>query len=292
MIKKRYNVLLKSPLRYPGGKNFLCRYVEKTFKVNNFTPRIVIEPFAGGASISLHLLGEGLVEKIALYDIDPLVADFWYAVFFDGKWLRKKYQQAKVTLDAWEKLHSLPVNGYKTNAWKCLFLNRTSFSGILTEMAGPLGGKKQSSRFRIDCRFYRRTIENRLKELWSWREKVEDIQVANWEDIVKLYSKNYSSKKKDCFIYLDPPFFNKAERLYNHYFDQQDHERVVRTLAHLKVPWLISYDYCEDAIDLFRKYKLTFRTVPVRYTSSTQKSRIYKKELVASNLILPRGDTP
>lgn len=281
---------LKSPLRYPGGKSFLCRYVEKTLRCNNFTPRIVVEPFAGGASISLHLLGEGLVEKIALYDIDPLIADFWYSVFNDGKWIQKKYHQASVTLEAWEKLHSLPTNGYKTNAWKCLFLNRTSFSGILTEMAGPLGGKKQFSRFKIDCRFYRKTIESRLKELWLLREQVEDIQVADWEDVVKLYSKKYSKKKKECFIYLDPPFFKKAERLYNYYFNQQDHELVIHTLSHLKVPWLISYDYCEDAVKLFRKYRLTYRTIPVRYTSSVQKSRYLKKELVASNLKLPGGD--
>jgi hypothetical protein len=38
-------------------------------------------------------------------------------------------------------------------AVKCLFLNRTTFSGILHGRAGPMGGRKQQSDYKIDCRF-------------------------------------------------------------------------------------------------------------------------------------------
>ncbi len=132
--------------------------MESFLNYNKFRPKLFVEPFAGGASVALYLLGKRLVEKIALYDINPLIASFWLTVFNDGTWLRNKVRKAGITLDEWIRLRNLPLNGHRANAWKCLYLNRTSFSGILSLKAGPLGGKSQASKFKIDCRFYRDTI--------------------------------------------------------------------------------------------------------------------------------------
>lgn len=289
MAEQVKNRPLQSPLRYPGGKAFLCSYIEEFLRQNALFPDVLVEPFAGGASVSLYLLGKRLVDGIALYDLDPMVASFWTAVFGDGLWLRQKVRNTSVTLEQWEKLHGQPLNGYRNNAWKCLYLNRTSFSGIVANKAGPLGGKSQQSDYKIDCRFYRDTIASRLKALWDQRNNVVEVKMADWLDTVTLYSSNSKYKRQNCLLYLDPPFFHKAEGLYNYYFSDADHEKMIQTLAGIKTPWLLSYDYCPEAISLFRKHGIRYRSVPVKYTSSARQSREMKKELIASNMILPRG---
>ena len=282
------SIPLLSPLRYPGGKAFLCPYVEEFLKHNSLRPRLFVEPFAGGASVSLHLLGKNLVDSVALYDKDPIVASFWATVFAEASWLRKKVRRAKVTLDEWNKQRTTALNGSRTNAWKCLFLNRTSFSGILESRAGPIGGKAQESSYKIGCRFYRETTEERLKNLWDYRGKVVEVNRCDWRDTIARYKALPKKRRVGCLIYPDPPFFHKADRLYNYCFEISDHESVIKELSSLGIPWLLSYDHCSEAIALFRRYGLHYRHVPVQYTSSSQRKRSQKKELVASNLPLPR----
>ncbi len=292
MSKDNNTKPLISPLRYPGGKSFLCGYIERFLTHNNLHPRLFVEPFAGGASVSMHLLGKGLVDQVALYDLDLMVTSFWWAVFNDGKWLQNRVRRAEVTLDHWISQQKLSLDGHRTNAWKCLFLNRTSFSGILAKHAGPLGGKSQTSANKIDCRFYRNTIIQRLKELRAFRDQVVNVDCLDWRETIKRHEKLEGNDPNACLIYLDPPFFHKAEDLYNHHFSAKQHENLIAQLSTLQIPWLLSYDRCPEAIGLFRKYSLHYRTVPVRYTSGTQKKRNEKMELVSSNLPLPKGANP
>ena len=280
---------LRSPLRYPGGKAFLCEYVEQFLAANKLAPELFVEPFAGGASTSLHLLGKRLVKKIALGDKDPLVAGFWETVFEDGPWLYGKVRHAEVTIEEWERLHEKAPKRAREHAWKCLYLNRTSFSGILSSRAGPLGGKAQESEYGVDCRFYRDTVVQRLKALWKERDRVARVGEADWHKTLD-WGVRQSNGRRSALIYLDPPFFHKAERLYNFVFDAADHEAVVQRLAKLKTPWLLSYDDCAEAAALFKKYRLKHKRIAVRYTSSSRQQRDMKKELVASNLVLPEGD--
>lgn len=287
--KEPNNNSFRSPLRFPGGKAFLCEYMERFLSLNQIHPKLFIEPFAGGASISLHLLGKKLVDRIALYDRDPLIASFWFTVFNDGQWLQNKILKANITLNEWIKQQNLALNGQRSNAWKCLFLNRTSFSGIINSEVGPLGGKNQTSDYKINCRFNRETLLERIRLLMEKKDKVERIATAEWYHTIKYYINLPESQKKGLFIYLDPPFFHKAERLYNFYFKPNDHESLICYISKIKIPWLLSYDYCHEVVDLMHKYQMQFQLIPVRYTSGVNHKRIIKKEIVSSNLLLPKG---
>lgn len=291
-MKVQGKPILKSPLRYPGGKSFLVPYVVRFLALNKLKPHIFVEPFAGGASISLALLGLNLVENIALYDSDPLIVGFWKVIFRDGIWLQEMVEREQVNLELWETLRGSKAQSDRDNAWKCLFLNRTSFSGILTQKAGPIGGKAQSSIYKIDCRFYRETLKKRLQDLWSIRDRVQEIAKTDWKDVVQQYKNAVSvDGKDDRVFYFDPPFFHKAEILYNKFFKYQDHEMLIKTLSTLDAPWLLSYDHCNEVIELFNRYDLKYKEIPVRYTSSAQQVRKEKLELVASNLSLPEEQT-
>ena len=68
-MKKTY-----TPLRYPGGKNKLAKQFEEICRKNNIST--FIEPYAGGAGVSLFLLLNNVVKNVILNDLDPLIYSF------------------------------------------------------------------------------------------------------------------------------------------------------------------------------------------------------------------------
>ena len=126
----------QSPLRYPGSKRRLAKYIQEALTLNDLSPALYIEPFAGGASVALHLLAQDCVERVILIDRDPLVADFWKVVFTDTEWLIDQVLSVAITLENWDAFRAQPEGAPRDNALKCLFLNRTSFSGILIVQVG------------------------------------------------------------------------------------------------------------------------------------------------------------
>lgn len=73
-----------SPLRYPGGKTKLVPYVAA--RIPEGTKRIV-EPFCGGASVSLACLMAGLVEEIHINDMESGVVNLFQTILLNPDWL-------------------------------------------------------------------------------------------------------------------------------------------------------------------------------------------------------------
>jgi len=298
--KKTINIgRLVSPLRYPGSKRRLIGYVKDSLLLNNMKPKLYVESFAGGGSIVLQLLAEDLVEKAVLIDLDPLIAGFWKAVFFDSDWLIEEISRMEVNIENWHKYKSLAPRTIREFALKCFFLNRTSFSGILQAGAGPIGGLNQVSEYTIDCRFPKKTLIRRIERISAYRNKIHGIWNCSWrEGIAKVIEKQGQGKlpKIDTFLYFDPPFFHKADRLYKFFFSQKDHEELRDYLLALDMLWMLSYDSAKEVESLYknaiaksvngtRKEK-----VEILYSiANTPGSRI-SDEIVLSNLPeLPSG---
>jgi DNA adenine methylase len=47
---------------------------------------------------------------------------------------------------------------------------------------------------------------------------------------------------QECFIYLDPPYYEKGAQLYKHNMSPEDHEDLATRLQACKAQWLLSYD--------------------------------------------------
>ena len=65
-----------SPLRYPGGKHRLSKFIAEICSLNGINGHY-IEPFAGGASVALKLLIENKFELITFNDYDRSIYAFW-----------------------------------------------------------------------------------------------------------------------------------------------------------------------------------------------------------------------
>ena len=288
---RRGRAVVVSPLRYPGAKRRLAGYVSALLELNSLKPKLFVEPFAGGASVALQLLAAGDVERIALGEKDPWVASFWKVVFFDTAWLVERVRRISVTLRQWRHFRRGGFRCDRDRAIACLFLNRTSFSGILSESAGPIGGHEQTSDYAIDCRFTRETIIRRIERIAELRDKVEFVQAGDWHRAMNRASTS-GYADEDVFYYLDPPFYAKADRLYRHWFEEADHLALRDYMARLKSPWLISYDPAVEIIKLYadRSVGESIRHVDLLYSAAASAFPNPVREVVITSASrLPRA---
>ena len=90
-----------SPLRYPGGKNKLSKYVAKLIEYNNLINGTYVEPYAGGAAVALNLLLNGKVSNIIINDYDRSIYAFWHSVLNDTDNLCRLIENTPINLDIW-----------------------------------------------------------------------------------------------------------------------------------------------------------------------------------------------
>lgn len=282
----RKNASILSPLRYPGGKRRLVGYLKEALRLSGVRPTLFVEPFAGGASVALQLLNDGVVERVGLGEKDPLVAAFWRTVFTDPERLIREMHRAELTVEAWERFRAYRPRSDWGKALKCLYLNRTSFSGILSETAGPIGGKAQASAYDVGCRFPKDRIEKRIRQASTLADRVAFVHEGDWSETVEL-ALSEAASPADVFVYLDPPFYHKADRLYRHHFDDRDHERLadgVAALAERGVPFVLSYDDADEVAALYAARGIAPRRVELMYSATGKAGPSRAPELVVSNL--------
>ena len=278
-----------SPLRYPGGKTRFIHIISSILET--LTPRstVFVEPFCGGAGVSLALLENDLVPRIALNDLDGLVSNFWQVVFSKGQattadfeWLLASVEHATISLEEWKRQKALQPTTLREAAWKCLFLNRTSFNGILHK-SGPIGGWKQENRT-LDVRFNREKLFKRLNELRARRAQVDRVEQENWWTFCQRYAGRHNA-----FLYLDPPYYHRAEQLYGHLFDAKVHQQLRDYLTRKRTPWLLSYDDAPEVRLLYgNRDHIEARVVDQTYSAHPMGGASFVgRELLFSNRTFP-----
>lgn len=267
--------LYPSPLRYPGAKRKLFPHIAQVLARNASRPELFIEPFAGGASVALSLLWTDRVESIGLVDADPLVSSFWEIVFRDSDWLIGQIWDVEISVAKWREVRAWNPVDDRGRALKCLFLNRTSFSGIMHRRAGPIGGYAQAGRHAIDCRFNRANLSDRIAEVATLADRVRFVRNADWQ--LALQWVEALCKRGEfpagVFYYLDPPFFEKADKLYTHHFAPADHVRLRDVLLDIDRPWILSYDRRDRVVELYGEMPGGPWYVEGEYTASSSGGR-------------------
>ena len=276
-----------TPLRYPGGKRCLASIVHKTFLKQTSKVDLLIEPFAGSAAISISALESGFANKIILSDLDKLVAAFWKTVFSSrAKQLAKKILECDISLETWDRLKASNPKDYLERAFKCIFINRCAFSGIMHSSAGPIGGKEQLGEYKIDARFNRQALANRIIELSKLRKRVLKVYNCDWRKTISRTNQYLASRSKVIpFWYLDPPFFEKADKLYNHCFNNKQHKALRDSLNDLRGYWMLSYDDCSTSRKYYRHHA-GYIELPLTYSAATKSGqRKQIKELLITNCL-------
>lgn len=277
-----------SPLRYPGGKRKLLPLVEDLINKSGLDVDLFVEPFAGGAAVSIGLLEAGIVRRIALADKDLLVASFWRTVFSrEASSLADLVMKTPITLAEWRRQRGDFPRSPLRRAFKCLFLNRTNFSGSINRRTGPIGGVSQAGPYKIDCRFNRERLANRLIELSKLRDQVDFVRCQDWRKTLRQIKARslYKRSPESILFYLDPPFFEKADLLYRHCFTDREHLGLARAISEIRARFILSYDDHSRARELFGAHP-GFARVNLQYNARIDDhARIVASEVLVSDII-------
>lgn len=239
-----------SPLRYPGGKSALYSRLREMIRCNGLAGCTYIEPFAGGAGAGLGLLLTGQVDRIVINDLDPAIHAFWRTLVDEPQYLTRRILKAKLEVTEWRKQKAVYERADEGNTaalgYATFYLNRTNRSGILN--GGPIGGLDQTGNYKIDARFNRDDLVERINACALYSKKIT-VTSQNGRDVIRRYA-----GKADTFVYADPPYFQKAGTLYLNNFDADDHADLAKVLnAKAQAPWVLTYDAVPQVEELYGK---------------------------------------
>jgi DNA adenine methylase len=245
--------------RYPGGKSKLRNQIAA--KLNDVASTADLEyrePFFGGGSIGLKLLQDKLdLKRMWINDFDPGISCLWTTLINRPDLLKDRVMKFTPSIEAFykykEELTSTQPEFTSDTiianyGFKKLAIHQISYSGLGTKSGGPLGGEKQISDYKIDCRWSPTYICNKIDLLHKRFSQlsIRDGKCTNLDFASLILDEQY-----DAVIYLDPPYFDKGNDLYQFSFNAEDHHRLSTALKETKHQWVLSYDDCKEIRELY-----------------------------------------
>lgn len=266
-----------SPLRYPGSKQKVIKKIEPYWEAISKMTHEYREPFLGGASIFLNLNTEG--KTIWLNDKDKNISTFFKVVKDYPREFCELVNKCSPSIKVWKEMRYSEPKDDLNIAFKTFFLNRTNYSGILN--ANPIGGYRQKSEYPIDCRWNK---EDLVMRIMTSSKLLKDAEIT-FEDFFYVFIK---PSRFNIFFMIDPPYYHKGNSLYEKTMSPDDHKRLRDLLANTEHKFLLTYDNCEEIIDLYKGIPgLYFEETGWYYTTSTaspDNGRQVGKEIFISNI--------
>ncbi|HEX3093178.1 MAG TPA: DNA adenine methylase [Candidatus Angelobacter sp.] len=244
-----------SPLRYPGGKQILGSVLAKIITENALEGSVYAESYAGGAGAALSLLYWEYVSKLYLNDADPCIYAVWRSVLDHTEDFCKRVRDIALSIDEWKRQKSIYANHADHNTldvgFATFYLNRTNRSGIIKN-GGPIGGYDQTGPWKIDARFGRKALIERIERIALYRERIAFTAF----DAISFCKSLPPSPK--LFFYLDPPYYVKGSELYLNHYKDSDHKELAAFLkARSSMNWVMTYDRVAEIEKLYKGFRRT-----------------------------------
>lgn len=246
----------KSPLRYPGGKTQLSDFLKNTIKLNNFNETIYCEPFAGGFGAGIELLDSNFVDSVIINDFDIGIYSIWYAILNDLYKFVHLIESTPITIEEWQNQKEIYEelrleDEYSIDlAFATFFLNRTNHSGIIS--GGPIGGRNQTSKYLIDCRFNKTNLIDKINIIHNLSDRIELYNLEANDLIKEILLFN---NPENLFIFFDPPYYKQGKNLYTNFFTHDNHVELKEHIDLLnEYKWILTYDYEENINDIYQSY--------------------------------------
>lgn len=301
--------------RYPGGKtkikDEIIGRIKRYYEDNDcYDVCQYVEPFFGAGAIGMNFMASTPIKKVMISDADPAIYAFWSSVIFTPDALCQMVEEFEPSTDAFfnfkelltsEEMKTLKFLSSRDKMVEAGFaklaLHQISYSGLGTMSGGPLGGVKQESKYKVDCRWNPDNIKKKIRKAHQILSSVELHQGGFWENDFS-YAIDLQKGKREWekwgvevafeieepvfrFFYLDPPYYEKGKELYQYSFNDKHHEDLMRMLKKTKHPWLLSYDSCEEIKKLYKWASII--ELDLTYTiNAKDKGRVKTELLIAS----------
>ena len=231
----------------------------------------------------MELLISEKVSQVHLNDSCKRIYAFWRSVLTKSDELCALIVRASLTVEEWRRQQAIfaapEQSDELTLGFATFYLNRCNRSGILS--GGLIGGLRQDGDWRMDARFSRNELIRRIEVIAS---KAKAISLRNWD--AERFIKEYLPRVPDAaLVYLDPPYFKKADRLYMNHYSADDHERIATVIQQsVKHKWIVSYDNAPE----ISQYYLKRRSFEYDLQYNASKAYMGKELIIVSDdLVVP-----
>jgi DNA adenine methylase len=263
--------MIKSPLRYPGGKSRAVETIAKLLPdFDEFR-----EPFLGGGSVFVYVKQRFPDKKYWINDLYSELYKFWKMTQKDVNSLiskvyewREKYPVGKELFQFLNKNIDSFNDLEKASAF--FVFNRITFSG--TTLSGGYSEGAFTGRF----------TESSIKRLNDLAKIINGSTITNFD-----YEKVVQKKGENVFIFLDPPYYSATKSaLYGkngNLHKSFDHERFAENMKNCPHKWLITYDDSKYIRELFSFANIISWNLTYGMRNITDSSDQNGKELFISN---------
>ncbi|EGO8326348.1 DNA adenine methylase [Enterococcus faecalis] len=272
----------KSPLRYPGGKTQLWQFVKSIIDLNGIVNPIYCEPFAGGSGVTIELLLGNHVDEVIINDFDPAIYNFWKTIIYDTEKFIQLINTTEISIEEWHNQKKIYNNygrvlGSLEGAFATFFLNRTNVSGIIS--GGPIGGRNQDGKYKIDCRFNKLNLIKKIKNIAEQKNKIH-LYNEDAANLIELLKMEYP--KERIFTFFDPPYYVQGQSLYLSFYKKDQH-RFIRDkiLSMDDYYWILTYDMAPQISELYSNADKRFQYA-LNY--SANKKRLANEYIFASSV--------
>jgi len=231
--------MIKSPLRYPGGKSRAVALISTLLpEFDEFR-----EPFLGGGSIFIYAKQRFPTKKFWVNDLYLELFKFWEMTQKDVDALIDKIYEWRNQFTVGKELYKfLNANLENFNdlerAAAFFIYNRITFSG--TSLSGGFS----------EHAFVGRFTESSIQRLNHFAEVINGSTITNLN-----YEELVNEEGENVFIFLDPPYYSATKSaLYGKNGNMHksfDHIKFAETMKNCKHKWLITYDDSKYIRDLF-----------------------------------------
>ena len=240
-----------SPLRYPGGKAALAGFFEGLIDRLDIRPTTYVEPYAGGAGAGIALLRRDVVQQLVINDVDRAVYCFWISVVRQWDQFAARIVDTPLDVEEWRRQKEIYRGADETDPFALgfafFYLNRTNRSGILN--ACPIGGVNQNGNYKIDARFNRDQLAERVAAIGALASRITVLGLDGMS-VVQRHIADTSA-----FVYIDPPYVDMGSSLYLNAFTHRDHADLAEKLD--RQPdgnWVVTYDPSDFIHQLYRRH--------------------------------------
>lgn len=228
-------------------------------------PKVLVEPFGGGAGISLVAVNERLVNEAVFAELDPDVAATWETVLNGhASWLADEIMAFRISRKRVEmKLGEVPKSVHE-RAFQCLLRNRTARGGVLSEGAGLIRRGEDGKGLR--SRWYPETLVKRIETISGLKTHLHFRQGDGFLVI------NEYLQRSDVVFFVDPPYTHAARRLYRYW--SIDHEALFKVLHDARGNVLMTYDDTKEVRMWATRYGFKVRKISMQTTHHQKKREL------------------
>lgn len=223
------------------------------------------EPFAGGAGVAVSLLALEYASHVHINDLNRSVHAFWASVLQETDELCRLISRTRVSITQWHRQREVQTDASASTlelGFSTFFLNRVNRSGII--LGGVIGGKAQTGDWRLDARYNKRDLIDRVRRIGEMRDRISLYNL----DAAALIRDVLPTLPSKLLCYLDPPYYVKGKGLYEDHYEHQDHALIAEAVSQVKQPWIVSYDNVPAIRSLYAKYSM--RTFGLRYSAQAR----------------------